>query len=166
MQGEDSRDVGVLIMLNLIFCKDKACGKKVIIDSRPYFRQFLKKEWFSDSVVQNIIKLVDNSECMGDYVIKNSAGELIPPEWLSTGVKTAILIWKFPDIIFNLTQCGNNALACVASICKVYERTELTYRYLPWVLLEDIEVRKDNILVDHDKYYENIDSWLEECLND
>lgn len=69
-------------------------------------------------------------------------------------------------MVFNMTQCGNNAFKCVSSICKHYDRTELTYRFLPFRYLEPLQLQKDGMPITLEEYEENVDDWLEEMYND
>ena len=47
----------------------------------------------------------------------------IPPERLSGGVKTLILIWQVPEKIFNASNCGDN---CAAWLLKMGEERDVT----------------------------------------
>ena len=49
----------------------------------------------------------------------------IPPERLSGGVKTLILMQNDPDHIFNASACGNN---CTQWILKLAEPKDITIR--------------------------------------
>ncbi|MCI8562026.1 MAG: DUF4869 domain-containing protein [Lachnospiraceae bacterium] len=153
-------------MLNLIFQRKKANGKMVISDSRQFFNTNKKAEWFQESYVQKIMEYVDGSKLIDGFCLKDRNGMTVPPEYLSTGAKTAILVWEYPDIIFNMTQCGDNAFQCVAEICRHSDRTELTYRYLPLWAMEGVEIQKDGIAITKELYNEKIDDWLEEIYND
>lgn len=152
-------------MLNLIFQRAKT-DKNVIVDSRGFFSINKKIEWFQDPVVKNIMKYVDKIVVKDGFCLENELGMVIPPEYLSTGCKTAILVWEYPDTVFNMTQCGNNAFKCVSDICKYYDRTELTYRFLPFRYLESLQLQKDGIPITLDEYEECVDDWIEEMYND
>ena len=154
-------------MINLIFQKSKANGKMVVQDNRAFFRKYYDPKWFDDYVVQNIIYYVDRAEVIMDDILRGFNGKTIIPEQLSTGAKTAILVWKFPDVIFNMSQCGDNAFKCVMDICSDGDdRTEMTYRYLPEKQLRRTKVLKDGKDFDMDDYDDLVDEWLLESLND
>lgn len=152
-------------MLNLIFQKAKT-DKTVIVDSRRFFFANKKEEWFQDKVVQNIMWYVDNAKLVEGFCIRDRLGKIVPPEYLSTGCKTAILVWLYPEKVFNMTQCGNNAFKCVSDICVKYDRTELTYRFLPLRFLKNLKLQKDGVDITLDEYDELVDDWLEEIMND
>ena len=91
-------------MLNLIFQKAKAKDvSKVRVDVRAFFAREKKAEWFADPFVQQVMQTVDHAEQIDGFVLKDGEGNVIPPEYLSTGTKTAICIYEFPDMIFNAT---------------------------------------------------------------
>lgn len=100
------------------------------------FQNHCKAEWFKDPFVQHLMKYVGGTTLVDGIVLKNAEGESIPPEYLSTGTKTAILVYEFPNMIFNATQMRDNAFLFVSALCKKQDRTVLTYRYLPEFLLE------------------------------
>ena len=158
-------------MLNIIFQKAKAKDQdKIIIDSRIFFSVNKKKEWFSDKFVQLIMEKVDRVKVIRDFVLEDEDGNAIPPEYLSTGAKTAICIYKFPDMIFNLTQMGDNALVYALAVSKVTDITALCYRFLPYNLLMKVGFNKDYEpynLSDPLEFPEDMRQWLEEeSIND
>lgn len=157
-------------MLNLIFQTGKAKDRsKVCVDSRDFFSFQKKKEWFEDPFVQRIIREVDHAEVVRGFVLENDEGEAIPPEYLSTGAKTAICVYEFADMIFNATQMGDNALKFVLELSRERDVTILVYRDLPYVGLRGIPLYKDYERVefaDAAEFYEHMDEWLEEIMND
>ena len=152
-------------MLNLIFQKRKTT-MPVYVDSRTFFSINKKETWFTNKVVQIIMDYVDGTKLVEGFVLKDRLGRIIPPEYLSTGSKTAILIWLYPEIVFNVTQCGDNAFKCVADFCQHCDRTVLTYRYLPERYLSRLDLQKDGTSFELDDYDDLVDGWLEEKYND
>ena len=155
-------------MLNVIFTKEKA-KSKVVTDSRMFFSTHKKAEWFQDPFVQQIVKTVEDAEVIDGFVLKGKYCEAMPPEYLSTGSKTAICVYEFPDTIFNFTQMGDNAFQFVIMLAKTRDVTGLCYRDLPWNLMQGIVFAKDYEVVDisdPDEFTENIYEWLEESAND
>jgi hypothetical protein len=113
------------------------------------------------------MRLIDGAKVIDGFVLEDRLGTVIPPEYLSTSCKTAILIYLFPDKIFNVTQCGDDAFSCVTRMCRRFDRTVLTYRYLPKYALSDAgDARKDGQPIDLDTYDDDIDVWLEEIYAD
>lgn len=108
---------------------------------------------------------------MAGLVLQSSDGEIIPPEYLSTGAKTAICVYEFPDEVFNATQMGDNALYFALKIAIKHDITLLTYHDIPLCWLQELELQKDyeNIDIsgmDSADFYDMYDEWLEEGLKD
>lgn len=59
----------------------------------------------------DIIRKIDGAALRGDYRITSGInGELLNIDKLSTGCKTALNIYYFPEKVFSLKECGDNAL--------------------------------------------------------
>ena len=66
-------------------------------DIKGCFDYSYEKSWFSDPFVQNIIKIIDNTEVIpykDSYVLDSPVLGIIPPTDLSTGCKSLILLLK------------------------------------------------------------------------
>ena len=72
------------------------------------FKNTYQPEWLTEPMSRAMIKDVDKSEVVGPALIQSPVLGAIPPERLSGGVKTLILIWHVPDKIFNARNCGDN----------------------------------------------------------
>ena len=157
-------------MLNLIFQRNKAKDpKKVYIDSRGFFSRYKQEDWFTDKFVQEIIYKIDGATVLNGFVLKGYDGSVIPPEYLSTGSKTMICIYEFPDLIFNITQIGNNVVPFLVDLSKQRDVTALTYREIPFRFFGKIGFLKDYepVIYDDDvEYYDLFEEWLEEMFND
>lgn len=157
-------------MLNLIFQTAKAKDpSKVNPDSRLVFDLYKKQEWFQDPFVQQIIKEVDHATVLQGFVLQTDKGMIIPPEYLSTGTKTAICMYEMSDQVFNLTQMGDNVFVYMCQLALERDVTVLTYRMLPYSLLCQLDCCKDYIPVvftDAEDYYDKFEEWLEEIYND
>lgn len=157
-------------MLNLIFQSGKAKDpSRVYPDSRGIFDLQKKQEWFQDPFVQQVLQEVDKVSVLQGFVLQTENGDVIPPEYLSTGSKTLICMYEMPDCIFNLTQMGDNVFVYACQLALVRNVTALTYRYLPYNLLQQLELQKDYTpikFIDYDEYYDSFNEWLEEIYND
>lgn len=61
-----------------------------------------------------IIKEIDQSEMISQYSIKSRFdGMTLNIDKLSTGCKTALNVLYNPDKIFDIYECGDNALDCI-----------------------------------------------------
>ena len=64
-----------------------------------------------DERAKQIIKQIDSSELSGKYAIKSRFnGMLLNIDKLSTGCKTVLNILYNPDRVFDIRECGENAL--------------------------------------------------------
>ena len=120
-----------------------------------WFKYNYKPEWLKDPLVQRMIKDVDNSEYVDGLVINSPVLGPIPPERLSGGVKTLIMIYERPDLVFDATSCGQNCAKWLLEIGKIKDVTiNLEYlmtfdEYEPFELLLKNENR---IITDSEDY--------------
>ncbi len=64
-----------------------------------------------DMRAEDIIRKIDGAVLREDYkIISGINGELLNIDKLSTGCKTALNIYYFPEKVFSLKECGDNAL--------------------------------------------------------
>ena len=70
-----------------------------------------------------MIQDVDDSEVLSGECIKSPVLGQIPPERLSGGVKTLLLMLNEPDRIFNASTCGDN---CAKWILEIDKQKDLT----------------------------------------
>ena len=87
-----------------------------------WFKYNYRPEWLKDPFVQEMIRDVDDSEYIDGLVINSPVLGPIPPERLSGGVKTLIMIYKRPDLVFDATSCGQN---CAKWLGKIGEREDV-----------------------------------------
>lgn len=106
-------------MLKILFGK----SQDSIYNTSMYFSNVFQKEWLDDSYVRKMIKSVDRSEVLGDYLINSKALGLIAPTQLSGGVKTLILTYFMPDKVFNASTCGDNCARWFLDMSKKQDRT-------------------------------------------
>lgn len=107
-------------MLNIYF---GSCEGE-IYNPPLYFKNQYEDEWITDELSKKMIKDIDKSQVIGPHLIDSPVLGAIPPETLSGGVKTLILM-AFDDTgnIFNGTACGDN---CAKWILKIAEQKDLT----------------------------------------
>ena len=67
---------------------------------------------------QKIVETIDKVKYAGNRKFKSKfmKGTLVDSSELSTGCKTALNIFTFPDKIFNLAECGENALQVIMNM--------------------------------------------------
>ena len=94
-----------------------------IFNTASFFSNTFQKTWLDDPFVCRMIKDVDKSVVIGDYLIKSRALGMISPSQLSGGVKTLILTYIKPDKIFNASTCGDNCAKWFLKMASKEDRT-------------------------------------------
>ena len=88
-----------------------------------WFKNNFDIGWFKDPFVQAMIEDVDQSRYVDGYIIESPVFGPIPPQMLSGGVQTLIMIYKRSDLIFDATSCGGN---CAKWLQKIGELQDVT----------------------------------------
>ena len=94
-----------------------------IYNTNVYFKNTYEPEWFESDLAKKIVKDIDNSDVLSGECINSPVLGQIPPERLSGGVKTLLLMLNEPDKIFNATTCGDN---CAKWILEIGKQKDLT----------------------------------------
>lgn len=95
-----------------------------------WFKANYDPQWFKDPIVDRMIKDVDNSEYVDGLVINSPVLGPIPPERLSGGVQTLIMIYEKPQLIFDATSCGGN---CAKWLLEIGRQKDITV-YLNYLM--------------------------------
>ena len=82
-----------------------------------WFKYSFDLKWFQDELVQQMILDVDKSKYVTGGVIDSPVLGPIPPEKLSGGVKTLIMIYKMPDKVEVLKVGHHGASGVVDKAC-------------------------------------------------
>ena len=106
-------------MLNIIY----GDVKNSIYNTNVYFKNTYESEWLESELAKKMIQDVDDSEVLGGECIKSPVLGQIPPERLSGGVKTLLLMLNESDRIFNASTCGDN---CAKWILEIAKQKDLT----------------------------------------
>ncbi|WP_455720504.1 DUF4869 domain-containing protein [Agathobacter sp.] len=97
--------------------------KDSIYNTNVYFKNTYEAEWIESDLAKKMIKDVDDSDVLGGECIQSPVLGQIPPERLSGGVKTLLLILNKPDKIFNASTCGDNCAKWILEIAKTQDIT-------------------------------------------
>ena len=92
--------------------------KNSIYNTNVYFKNSYEPEWLDAELAKKMIKDIDDSEVLSGECINSPVLGQIPPERLSGGVKTLLLILNEPDRIFNASTCGDNCAKWILRIAK------------------------------------------------
>ncbi len=102
----------------------------------PYwFKNNYRTEWLQDEFVREMIEDVDKSRYVDGYVIDSPVFGPIPPERLSGGLQTLIVIYQRPDLIFDATSCGQN---CAKWLLNIGRKKDVTVNLNYLMHLEEI----------------------------
>ncbi|MBR0309096.1 MAG: DUF4869 domain-containing protein [Mogibacterium sp.] len=120
-----------------------------------WFKYNYEPIWFDDSLVQDMILEVDQTKYVSGSVFESPVLGMIPPERLSGGVKTLIMIYKMPEKIFDATSCGAN---CAHMLLEIGKREDVTVNlryYMPMKGLGqlEIEIANTGMVVTNEKEY-------------
>ena len=94
-----------------------------IHNTNVYFKNTYEPEWFESDLAKKIVKDIDNSDVLSGECINSPVLGQIPPERLSGGVKTLLLMLNEQDKIFNASTCGDN---CAKWILEIGKQKDLT----------------------------------------
>ena len=106
-------------MLSIIY----GDAPKSIYNTNVYFKNSYEPEWLKTDLARRMILDVDDSEALSGECINSPILGQIPPERLSGGVKTLLLILNEPDKIFNASTCGDNCAKWILEIGKIKDIT-------------------------------------------
>lgn len=101
-----------------------------------WFKTNYDPEWLKDSFVQKMIKDIDKSDYIDGIVINSPILGPIPPERLSGGVQTLIMIYEKPQLIFDATSCGEN---CAKWLIKIGKQKDVTINLNYLMKFNDID---------------------------
>ena len=101
-------------MLTIIYGDESNC----VYNTNVYFKNTYEPEWFETELAKQIVREVDDSEVLSSECIQSPVLGQIPPERLSGGVKTLLLILNEPEKIFNASTCGDNRAKWILEIGK------------------------------------------------
>ncbi|MBQ7433082.1 MAG: DUF4869 domain-containing protein [Lachnospiraceae bacterium] len=109
-----------------------------------------------DKKAEKIIEIIDAARLISRYRIRSRFDDVaVDIDRLSAGCKTALNILYFPDKVFCLKECGNNALEVIYSMKKGYVYSD--YALIPFDLDSVIVQTKKDRKVIYD--YEELKEW-------
>lgn len=100
-------------------------GKNYIYDPDTYFNNQANRKWLMEDLSKRMIRDIDKSEVVSENLIQSSRLGPIPPQWLSGGVKTLILIDHDDSHVFNASACGPN---CAKWLLEIGKRKDVLIR--------------------------------------
>lgn len=131
-------------MLNIYFGK----MPDAIYNTAAYFNNTYQDDWLTTDFAREVIKGVDRSEIIDKQLIKSPVLGLIPPEQLSGGTKTLLLIKNRPDMVFNASTCGDNCAKYILKIAKERDVTINLYHIMRFGKCLKAKILNDGAIVD------------------
>jgi hypothetical protein len=83
-----------------------------------YLGSVVRRTWFDDSVVKQMILDVDKTVCHSAFNMESPMLGGINYNQLSTGVKNLILAYKLDNPVIDLSLCGDNCSKWIIEISK------------------------------------------------
>jgi len=125
-----------------------------------YFDRYMRQIDFNSNNIKNIIKAIDDVEYIGDCRVKSKfeSNIAISVRELSTGCKTAINVISFPQEIFTVVECGDNALQVIFN----YRRGKI---FMPMFSIPREFKNEIKVYTIHGEQIINNNKQLEEVLN-
>ena len=97
--------------------------ENVVYNTSVYFNNVYSPNWFEDPFAQRIIKSIDRGTVLGPNAIETRTLGIIPPEKLSRGTKTLLLMHFMPNMVHNASNCGDN---CSYWILRIAAKQNIT----------------------------------------
>ena len=91
-------------MLNIYF----GDMPEAVYNTSVYFNYTYEDEWLTSDFAKEVIKKIDKSNVLEPHAIESPVLGVIPPENLSGGTKTLLLMANDPEKVFNASTCGDN----------------------------------------------------------
>lgn len=104
-------------MLNIIFGETE----KAIYNTSVFFDNTYYDGWLDDEFARKMIKDIDKATVLSNHAVESKALGIIPVTKLSGGLKTLLLIYNNPQMIFNASTCGDN---CAKWILNIAQRSD------------------------------------------
>lgn len=123
-----------------------------IYNTNVYFKNTYEPEWFETELAKKMFKDIDDSEVVSGECINSPVLGQIPPERLSGGVKTLLLMLNEPEKIFNASTCGDNCAKWILEIGKQQDSKSIIFldegnRFLTSKRFAELVQQSDNYFV-------------------
>lgn len=94
-------------------------GENLIRFNDAFFDANLLKINFDSDLVQSLISIIDGGRYIGGFsFVSRISKTSVSVTELSTGCKTAINVFTFPDMIVDIVECGINAVEEIFKLDK------------------------------------------------
>ena len=102
----------------------------IVYNTSVFFNNVYSPKWFEDPFAQKVIKSVDRGVVLGPNAIETKILGVIPPEKLSSGTKTLLLMHFMPERVYNASNCGDNCARWILAIGRTQDVTINLYHLM------------------------------------
>lgn len=92
--------------------------ESIIFNTEVYFRNTFRPEWLEDEQIKKAIRDIDQSIVINGNAIESPVFGIMPPTKLSRGLKTLMLMYNNPHMVFNASTCGDNCVPFIEEMIK------------------------------------------------
>ena len=110
-------DIRRVKMLNIYY----GDMSEAIYNTSLYFDNTYYDGWLSDEFARKMIKSIDKAVVLSGQAVESKALGVIPTTKISGGLKTLLLIYNCPNLVFNASTCGDN---CAKWILKIAQKSD------------------------------------------
>lgn len=138
-------------------------GIKIIFNNDSYFSGCTNLS--DDDLTKSIIFKIDKAMYRSEYTFLGRDKELggLNKDMLSTGCKTLLNVIQHPNICFDITECGYNALQLLPLIKN--GMVLWSFPFVPYAGDEECDIEYDNVVYSNFfEFMEAVDSDREECI--
>ena len=116
-------------MLYIELAENYETMKRYVGNVSGYFDAEYEEAWFKDDFIRRVIREVDETEVLNGNTLYNETLGQIPPQWLSSGCKGLILLYKEGTHI-NGDRLGDN---CISLLLEIADSKDITIslRHIP-----------------------------------
>lgn len=105
---------------------------RVITNPGATFGSVKRAEWFRDPFIQKVIKAIDKADVIQDFCLRDRWGNIIPPEYLSNGTKSIIMMKYYKECPIYATRCGDNCVPYIEELSTMQDLHVVLHHCMPF----------------------------------
>ena len=133
--------------------KEKKLPKELVQLNDVYFNKYTVN--MLDDRARSIVSRVDDSELIDNYTMKGKFDDTIMnTDKLSTGCKTVLNVMYNPDKIFDIRECGENALDLIYALEDGQVYCEYPVISFDMKTVKAVDRNGEHVITDYDELKE------------
>ena len=133
--------------------KEKELPKELVQLNDVYFNKYTVN--LLDDRARSIVSRVDDSELIDNYTMKGKFDDTIMnTDKLSTGCKTVLNVMYNPDKIFDIRECGENALDLIYALEDGQVYCEYPVISFDMKTVKAVDRNGEHVITDYDELKE------------